>query len=222
MRVRLIDMVFPGDANHHGTLFGGVGLAHLDKVAFLAASRHARRAVVTAKLPDRGDTLSEARLATLLEALDCLDDTVACADDGVAPPTAWLDGLAHGAVSPERCPVCSGAVASAEMRAIERRLSERPPAVPPTVLSDAAAIIGIACGTMARLASDEDPSRVHSAIASACTAVAALVSAVVECVNSADMPCVVWSDRARGRTTAAQTERCPACGRSMPTDVPLH
>jgi acyl-CoA hydrolase len=39
--IRLIDVIFPGDANHHGTLFGGVALAHMDKVAFLTASpRH--------------------------------------------------------------------------------------------------------------------------------------------------------------------------------------
>ncbi len=31
--IQLIDMVFPGDANHHGTLFGGIALAHMDKVA---------------------------------------------------------------------------------------------------------------------------------------------------------------------------------------------
>jgi len=35
MTVRLIDMVFPGDANHHGNLFGGAAMAHMDKVAFL-------------------------------------------------------------------------------------------------------------------------------------------------------------------------------------------
>lgn len=46
--VQLVDMVFPGDANHHGTLFGGVALAHMDKVAFLAASRHGRAPFVTA------------------------------------------------------------------------------------------------------------------------------------------------------------------------------
>lgn len=46
--VRLIDMIFPGDANHHGTLFGGVALSHMDKVAFLAASRHGRAPFVTA------------------------------------------------------------------------------------------------------------------------------------------------------------------------------
>ncbi|MFD1034812.1 acyl-CoA thioesterase [Sphingomonas hankookensis] len=46
--MQLIDMVFPGDTNHHGTLFGGVALAHMDKVAFLAASRHGRAPFVTA------------------------------------------------------------------------------------------------------------------------------------------------------------------------------
>lgn len=65
--VRLIDMVFPGDANHHGTLFGGVGLAHLDKVAFLAASRHARRTVVTAGC-ERIDFAAPARIGEMVEA----------------------------------------------------------------------------------------------------------------------------------------------------------
>lgn len=67
MTIRLIDMVFPGDANHHGTLFGGVGLAHLDKVAFLAASRHARRAVVTAGC-ERIDFAAPARIGEMVEA----------------------------------------------------------------------------------------------------------------------------------------------------------
>ncbi len=65
--IRLIDMVFPGDANHHGTLFGGVGLAHLDKVAFLAASRHARRPVVTAGC-ERIDFAAPARIGEMVEA----------------------------------------------------------------------------------------------------------------------------------------------------------
>lgn len=67
MSVRLIDMVFPGDANHHGTLFGSVGLSHLDKVAFLAASRHARRAVVTAGC-ERIDFAAPARIGEMVEA----------------------------------------------------------------------------------------------------------------------------------------------------------
>ncbi|ABC22519.1 acyl-CoA thioesterase [Rhodospirillum rubrum] len=45
---RLVDIVFPEHTNHHGTLFGGIGLAHMDKVAFIAASRHAHVEFVTA------------------------------------------------------------------------------------------------------------------------------------------------------------------------------
>lgn len=65
--VRLIDMVFPGDTNHHGTLFGGVALAHMDKVAFLAASRHGRAPFVTAA-SDRIDFAAPARAGEMVEA----------------------------------------------------------------------------------------------------------------------------------------------------------
>jgi len=44
---RMIEIVFPGQTNHLGTLFGGQALALMDKAAFIAASRYARRAVVT-------------------------------------------------------------------------------------------------------------------------------------------------------------------------------
>jgi acyl-CoA hydrolase len=44
----LIDIVFPGDTNHHDTLFGGTALSHMDKVAFVAATRYGRRSFVTA------------------------------------------------------------------------------------------------------------------------------------------------------------------------------
>jgi acyl-CoA hydrolase len=46
--VKMIDVVFPDQTNHYGTLFGGHALSLMDKAAFVAASRHARRAVVTA------------------------------------------------------------------------------------------------------------------------------------------------------------------------------
>lgn len=44
----LVDIVFPGDTNHHNSLFGGAALSHMDKVAFIAASRYGRRSFVTA------------------------------------------------------------------------------------------------------------------------------------------------------------------------------
>lgn len=45
---RLVEMVFPEQTNHYGTLFGGQALALMDKAAFIVASRYARRTVVTA------------------------------------------------------------------------------------------------------------------------------------------------------------------------------
>jgi acyl-CoA hydrolase len=60
-------MIFPGDTNHHGTLFGGVALAHMDKVAFLAASRHGRAPFVTASC-ERIDFAAPALKGELIEA----------------------------------------------------------------------------------------------------------------------------------------------------------
>lgn len=64
--VQLIDMVFPGDTNHHGTLFGGVALAHMDKVAFLTATRHARAPLVTAR-SEQIDFEAPARSGDMIE-----------------------------------------------------------------------------------------------------------------------------------------------------------
>lgn len=41
-------MVLPPDTNHHGTMFGGEVMAYIDDVATIAATKHARRPVVTA------------------------------------------------------------------------------------------------------------------------------------------------------------------------------
>jgi acyl-CoA hydrolase len=43
---RFVEMVFPEQANHYGTLFGGNALSLMGKAAFVAASRHVRSAVV--------------------------------------------------------------------------------------------------------------------------------------------------------------------------------
>jgi acyl-CoA hydrolase len=47
-KTRFLEMVFPEQSNHYGTLFGGTALSLMGKAAFVAASRHARRAVVMA------------------------------------------------------------------------------------------------------------------------------------------------------------------------------
>lgn len=47
---RVTHVVFPGQTNHHGTLFGGDALAYMDSAAFIAATRYCRRKVVTRHL----------------------------------------------------------------------------------------------------------------------------------------------------------------------------
>ena len=44
----LMEIVYPGDTNSQGTLFGGHALSLMDRLAFIVASRFTRRPVVTA------------------------------------------------------------------------------------------------------------------------------------------------------------------------------
>ncbi len=46
---RPVGIVVPDHTHHLGTLFGGQALAWMDKAALVAAARHARRTVVTAR-----------------------------------------------------------------------------------------------------------------------------------------------------------------------------
>jgi acyl-CoA hydrolase len=48
--ISIIEIVFSDQTNHYGKLFGGHALRLMDKAAFVAAARYARRAVVTACL----------------------------------------------------------------------------------------------------------------------------------------------------------------------------
>ena len=43
---RMLDLVFPGDTNHYGTLFAGNGLSMMGKAAFITATRYARQTMV--------------------------------------------------------------------------------------------------------------------------------------------------------------------------------
>lgn len=93
--VRLIDMVFPADTNHHGTLFGGVALAHMDKVAFLAASRHGRAPFVTAA-SEKIDFAAPARGGDMVEVTGRLVRV------GASSLDVEVELVAEGPVSGER------------------------------------------------------------------------------------------------------------------------
>jgi len=66
MSVTMVEVVFPGQTNHHGTLFGGIALAMMDKAAFVAATRRARMALVTVA-SDRVEFHAPARAGDILE-----------------------------------------------------------------------------------------------------------------------------------------------------------
>lgn len=51
-RVDMAEHVLPNDTNPHGTIFGGRVMALVDLAATIAASRHSRRAVVTASIDE--------------------------------------------------------------------------------------------------------------------------------------------------------------------------
>lgn len=52
LKTRYVEMIFPDQANHYGTLFGGNALSLLSKAAFISASRHTHQHVVMAACSD--------------------------------------------------------------------------------------------------------------------------------------------------------------------------
>ncbi|AQR75777.1 acyl-CoA thioesterase [Sphingomonas sp. LM7] len=113
--VRLIDMVFPGDTNHHGTLFGGVALAHMDKVAFLAATRHGRAPFVTAA-SEKIDFAAPARAGDMVEA------TGRVVRVGNASLDVEVELVAENPVSGERRPCTRGRFTLVAVRGPDTRL----------------------------------------------------------------------------------------------------
>jgi len=63
---RFVEMIFPEQANHYGTLFGGTALALMGKAAFVAASRFVRHPVVMAA-SERVDFHAPVRVGQMVE-----------------------------------------------------------------------------------------------------------------------------------------------------------
>lgn len=68
---RFIEMVFPEQANHYGTLFGGNALNLMGKAAFVAATRQARRSVVMAT-SDKIEFHEPIHVGQLIELVACV------------------------------------------------------------------------------------------------------------------------------------------------------
>lgn len=65
-RASVVRLMMPSDANFSGTVFGGVILAEVDRVAYIAAARHAAKACVTASI-DRVDFLAPVRIGDVVD-----------------------------------------------------------------------------------------------------------------------------------------------------------
>ncbi|CAM4205215.1 acyl-CoA thioesterase [Paenibacillus alkaliterrae] len=65
-RTIMTQLIFPLDTNHNHTMFGGKLMEYMDKVAAIAAMRHARMQVVTAST-DSLDFLAPIRVGEVIE-----------------------------------------------------------------------------------------------------------------------------------------------------------
>jgi acyl-CoA hydrolase len=65
-RASVVRLMLPTDANFTGNVFGGAVLAEIDRVAFVAATRHAKTTCVTASL-DRVDFIAPVHVGELVD-----------------------------------------------------------------------------------------------------------------------------------------------------------
>jgi uncharacterized protein (TIGR00369 family) len=130
--ITMIEMVFPDQTNHYGTLFGGHALRLMDKAAFVAASRHARKTVVTA-CSERVDFQAAVRHGSLVE------PTARVVATGRSSMTVSVDLVAEDLLSGQRQLCARGRFVLVAMDE-----NQRPVAVPPvaTSLNQAAATKG--------------------------------------------------------------------------------
>jgi acyl-CoA hydrolase len=62
----MTELVLPSDTNAYGTMFGGAVMRYIDKIAAIAATRHARKPAVTAST-DSLDFLTPIRMGEAVE-----------------------------------------------------------------------------------------------------------------------------------------------------------
>jgi acyl-CoA hydrolase len=121
--ITMIEMVFPDQTNHYGTLFGGHALRLMDKAAFVAASRYARKTVVTA-CSERADFQAAVRHGNLV------DLPARVVATGRSSMTVSVDLVAEDLLSGHRQLCAQGRFV---LVAIDE--NQRPVAVPPVATS---------------------------------------------------------------------------------------
>lgn len=118
-----VEMVFPEQANHYGTLFGGNALSLMGKAAFVAATRRARCAVVMAT-SDKVEFHEPVRVGELVELTARVERV------GRTSMTVTVDVVAEALISGHRRLAMRG---SFEMVAVDG--AGKPIPVPPIIVS---------------------------------------------------------------------------------------
>jgi len=113
---RMIEMIFPEQANHYGTLFGGHALALMAKAAFVAATRHAGTSVVMAR-SERVDFRAPIKVGEILELVSRVSRT------GRSSMTVEVQGTARSIGGARERIALSGAF---EMVAVDAEGRPRP------------------------------------------------------------------------------------------------
>jgi acyl-CoA hydrolase len=106
----VVDMVWPDQSNHHGTLFGGAALSALDRLAFIVGSKVLRGTVVTAAV-SRLDFAAPAPAGHLIEC------TARVIHKGRRSVTLSTNLVAEALLSGERTPCLSGDFVMVSQRA---------------------------------------------------------------------------------------------------------
>lgn len=73
-KLRMVDMIFPPQTNHYGTLYGGDALKMMGKAAFVAATR-CSRAVIVMAASDRIDFRSPIKTGEMIELVPAISRT---------------------------------------------------------------------------------------------------------------------------------------------------
>jgi acyl-CoA hydrolase len=120
---RFVEMIFPDQANHYGTLFGGNALSLMGKAAFVAATRRARRPVVMAT-SEKVEFHIPVRVGELLEL------TASVVRVGRSSMTVVVEAVAEALISGERRIAVRG---SFEMVAVDDDGKPTPILMSPTI-----------------------------------------------------------------------------------------
>lgn len=137
--LRAVDMVWPDQSNHHGTLFGGSAVAMLDRMAYIVGARALSGPVVTA-------SITELAFANAAPAGQLVEAHVRVTD--VGDRSAWIEAslIREDLLSGERATCVSGRFVMMRPSSLTPRpMSRGPAAAQADIPPEACTVAEIVC-----------------------------------------------------------------------------